>query len=303
MTPFHSRRAQIAEIENRLRRHHTAVRAMPGLSSDARVSTLALQIVASIRRFDLTRIASSRDISPRRLDPNDEMFDPDRAASALLRDGQEDEAIWLTFLATHFGRHRQHAWKRLRDIYSGLGRHAWTWAAVSSDPASFVAWLSTNWQNIGGGFGNHRKYETLDPRSNSSTANVILSFIDWIGPQGPAAKFRDLVRRGGNDPRAIFDVFFKDMKVKRFARLGKFDFLALVGRLRLAPIEPKVAYLKGATGPLTGTQQLFGSNANEHTLEQYLLELEQSLDVGQDILEDSICNWQKSPARFVRFLG
>lgn len=303
MTPFFSRRIQIADIEAQLRHHNASVRPMPGLSSDARFQTLALQIVASVRRFDLTKIVSARDISPRRLDPNDEMFDPDRAAIALHRAGRDDEAIWLTFLATHFGKHRRYAWKRLRDVYSGLGRHPWTWHAVSADPSAFVAWLAAHWQDIGGGFGNHRKYETLDPRSDSGTDKVVLSFIEWVGPQGPAAKFRDLVRLGGNDPRIIFDVFYRDMTVKRFARLGKFDFLALIGRLKLAPIEPKVAYLKKATGPLTGTRRLFGSNANEGVLENYLLELGHSLSAGQDILEDAICNWQKSPDRFVRFLG
>jgi hypothetical protein len=303
MTPFPSRRAQLADIERQLRRHHACIRPLPGLSSNDRVSTLALQVVASIRRFDLTRTASARDISPRRLDPNDEMFEPDRAATSLHRTGNDDEAIWLTFLATHFGKHRQYAWKRLRDVYSGLGRKTWTWAVVVADPAAFVGWLSANWRKIGGAFGNHRKYETLDPASRASTGNVVLSFIAWIGPQGPAAKFRTVVRQGGNDPRAIFDAFYRDMSVKRFARLGKFDFLALIGRLKLAPIEPGVAYLKGATGPLTGARLLFGSTASEATLEKYLVELEHSLGTGQDILEDSICNWQKSPDRFIRFFG
>ena len=300
---FHSRRHEIAKIDRLLRHHNASVRSLPGLSSDARFETLALQVVASVRRFDLTKFAAARPIDARRMDPNSDMFDPDRAAVALRQLGQEDEAIWLTFLATHFGKHRTTGWRRLRDVYSGLGRRIWSWEAVSSDPQAFSGWMRNNWQMVGGAFGNHRKYETLNPTSTSSTTTVVLSFVAWVGADGPAAKFRALVRQGGNDPRSIFDAFYTDMRVARFARLGKFDFLALVGRLNLAPIVPGVAYLKGATGPLSGTRLLFGSTAKEATLEVYLVELEHTLGVGQDVLEDAICNWQKSPSRFIRFLG
>ena len=38
--------------------------------------------------------------------------------------------------------------------------------------------------------------------------------------------------------------------VQRFGRLGKFDFLTMLGKLGIAPIEPGITFLKGATGPL-----------------------------------------------------
>src|SRR3954453_3508429 len=53
------------------------------------------------------------------------------------------------------------------------------------------------------------------------------------------------VREAGNDPHIIFDHFYRTMAVARFGRLGKFDFLCLVGRLGIAPIAPGVAYLSG----------------------------------------------------------
>ena len=302
MNEFYFRRAQTEEITFKLREYAQHVRPMPGLAQERSFEALALQIVASIRRFDLTILVAGRPIDPRRLDPNDTMFDPDRCAAALAARGDVDEAIWVTFLATHFGKHRRHGWQMLKDVYSGLGVQTWTWERVRSNPGSFRIWLQENWQAVRGAFGNHRKYETLDPSSEASTANVIDSFTSWVGESGPSAKFRALVLNGGNDPRDIFDVFYRDMTVRRFARLGKFDFLALVGRLKLAPIEPGLPYLRGATGPLRGAKLLFG-DADISTLEGYFLELEAALGVGQDVLEDAICNWQKSPHSFVRFLG
>ena len=38
-------------------------------------------------------------------------------------------------------------------------------------------------------------------------------------------------------------------------------------------------------------------------LDQWLVELEAHLSVGMQVLEDSLCNWQKSPDRFDRFRG
>ena len=38
----------------------------------------------------------------------------------------------------------------LREMYSGLGAGAWTWAGVSANPAEFRAWLLVNQGHIGG---------------------------------------------------------------------------------------------------------------------------------------------------------
>jgi hypothetical protein len=97
------------------------------------------------------------------------------------------------------------------------------------------------------------------------------------------------------------------MQVARFGRLGKFDFLCLLGRLGLAPIAPGRAYLRNATGPLRGVRLLFAGNPEarltEDALEDLLVELDKILQVGMQVLEDSLCNWQKSPTRFIHFKG
>jgi hypothetical protein len=38
-------------------------------------------------------------------------------------------------------------------------------------------------------------------------------------------------------------------------------------------------------------------------LEDWLLELDATLGVGMQVMEDSLCNWQKSPIRFKHFRG
>ena len=97
------------------------------------------------------------------------------------------------------------------------------------------------------------------------------------------------------------------MNVARFGRLGRFDYLCLLGRLRFAPITPSRPYLKGATGPLSGARLLFGGAFDAAitwtTLEDWILDLDAVLGVGMQVMEDSLCNWQNSPTRFIHVRG
>jgi len=303
-----SRAPLIHTLEDKLKEFSEKARPLPGIVEKAARETLAIQMVASLRRLDYTTHFLHRDISPARANPNSILFDPERAAILLHRTGDFDEAVWVTFLSTHFGKHGRYGWRRMRDVYSGLGRKTWTWQRVSSDVLTFRNWLEDNQDKIGGAFGNHRKYVSLSGLSSKGTGAAIASYVEWIGPDHSHSKrFARLVKEGGNDPEAIFDHFYNSMRVKQFGRLGKFDFLALLGRLKLAPIEPGKAYLRGATGPLAGARLLFGGKndaaLSELKLEGYIAELDQMLAIGKQAMEDSLCNWQKSPTKFVHFKG
>ena len=116
-----------------------------------------------------------------------------------------------------------------------------------------------------------------------------------------------LTQASGNSPESIFDHCYNAMAVTRFGRLGKFDYLCLLGRLGFANLIPGSAYLVGATGPLAGARLLFGGRTDAGlgatTLESRLRDLDAVLNVGMQVMEDSLCNWQKSPKHFVHFRG
>jgi hypothetical protein len=283
-------------------------RALPGVADPAARETLAMQMVASLRRLDYSDIIRRRDINPDRADPNSPSFDPERAAVYQMRAGNFDEAFWLVLLITHFGRNLTHGWQRLREVYSGLGGQTWSWARVSANPASFRAWLLARQDQIGGGFGSHRKRESIRADAPDGTATVVESYVAWVGPaHSHAALMANLTQTGGNSPESIFDHAYHSMNVTRFGRLGRFDYLSLVGRLGFAQIRPGRAYLKGATGPLDGARLLFDGATNAAVgwalLEDWILELDSVLGVGMQVMEDSLCYWQKSPIRFKHFRG
>jgi hypothetical protein len=193
-----------------------------------------------------------------------------------------------------------------RDVYSGLGTGRWTWERAAAQPDAFRNWLRADRARIGGAFGNHRKYETLDADSRSSTALVIESFVELFSPS-PSSYFAALARSTGNDPIKIFDAAYHRLTIARFGRLARFDFLALLGRMDLAPVKPGSAYLRGATGPLRGARLLVDADPKSPTsaddLDGILQRLDQTLKVGMQVMEDAVCNWQKSPRKFVHFRG
>ncbi|RDI57156.1 hypothetical protein DES45_10773 [Microvirga subterranea] len=266
-----------------------------------------MQFVASLRRERYYQLVQRKRISPDRADPNHPSFDAERAVAYHVQRDNFDEAAWLIFLMTHFARPADTGWLRLRDVYGKLGQGTWDWATVTANPGSFTAWLAANWQNVRGKFGNHRKYESLRPDASRPMSRVVEGYIRWIGLQGHASFFGNIVRHAGNDPHRIFDALYQDLPIPTFGRLAKFDYLSLIGRYGIAPITAGSAYLNGATGPAAGARLLFdgvrnGPSTNRH-LQAQLDALDIELGVGMTVMEDALCNWQKSPMTFVHYKG
>ncbi|WP_055049016.1 alpha-glutamyl/putrescinyl thymine pyrophosphorylase clade 3 protein [Devosia sp. A16] len=302
-----TRAAQKKVIVDALRIFRENRRPLPGIDDPEALDTLAQQFVASLRREDYYKLVQRNPISARRADPNSPHFDAERAVAFHIQNGDVDEAAWLVFLMTHLARPADTGWLRLRDIYGMLGRGTWTWHLVSANPQAMTSWLAANWQNIGGKFGNHRKYESLDPTANRAFHLVLESYLDWIGQGGHVPFFANVVRATGNEPGAIFDALFQGMTVLSFGRLAKFDYLALIGRYGIAPIHAGKAYFPGATGPARGARLLFDGDVDSQTgaarLQELVDELDEELGVGMQVMEDALCNWQKSPTEFVHFRG
>lgn len=304
------------QLRQGLALYEQQVRPLAGIQDAACRDTLIKQLVESLRRVRyVTRIAQ-RDVSNSRADPSSDLFDPERAAVQHYRQGNLDEAFWLIFLSVHFGKPRRSGWRLVRDIYGQLGSgNYWDWVQTSANPVAFRQWLSTNLTTLKGGdgvtrrFGNHRKYESLHPYSDRGTGSAIESYVNWVTRFGDHnLLIQNAVTQTDGTPRAMFDYLYRSMgDVVSFGRTAKFDYLTMIGKLGLAPIEPGSTYMQGATGPFTGAKLLFGNNAtanlNRTDLDAWLIQLETYLQVGMQPMEDALCNWQKSPSAFIAFRG
>ena len=300
------------QIDEGLTTFHQRTHKLPGIQPPARRGTFLAHIIESIRRIRYVAVIRGRAVSPRRADPNDKLFDPLKAAIHFQLLGELDEAFWMVFFFVHFGKHSRGGWRYARQVYGCLGdqNYRWDWASTSADPGAFREWLNAHQAQIRvpgipGGFGNHRKYQSLDAYSNAGTGAAFAAYVQWVGPPRTHQELMNQVFQAANgDPRGAFRKLYRGMsQVASFGRTARFDYLSMVGNLRLAAIEPDSTYMQSATGPLSGARLLFGVQYNAAQLDQWLIELEAQLGVGMQVLEDALCNWQKSPNHFTPFRG
>jgi len=308
--------AEAGRIDAALKLFHKNIHPLPGIRSLTHRTVFLEQVIESIHRVRYVARVLERDICVDRANPASNLFDPIKAAALYARDGQHDEACWMVFLSVQFGKSLQSGWRYPRDVYGALGGDGhWNWARVSGNSAGFRSWLRAN-QNtlktdgIVRRFGNHRKYESIDDQKPRGTGAAVQSYVNWVNPlRTHADLFRDALAVAGGEARGAFARLYYSMKaVVSFGRTAKFDYLTMIGKLRLAPIEPGSIFTNGATGPLRGARLLlFGSTtggaAKPKEIDALLVRLEEQLGVGMQVLEDSLCNWQKSPAEFRRFRG
>ncbi|MHB8482187.1 MAG: alpha-glutamyl/putrescinyl thymine pyrophosphorylase clade 3 protein [Nitrospiria bacterium] len=303
------------QLDLQLRRFNRSKYPLPGILATSSRQAFIEQLVESIRRIRYISVIKKHGISVGRADPSSQLFDPLKAAILCQHQGQIDEAFWLVFLFVYFGKNRGTGWRLARDIYGALGStNHWNWSRTSADPEGFRRWLAENQVTLKGGdgilrkFGNHRKYETLKTTSTRGTGSAVESYVKWVcPPRTHQMLVNEAKKQVGRDPRKIFSYLYDSMNiVVSFGRTAKFDYLTTVGKLDLAPIEPGSTFMEGATGPLKGARLLFGKSVTSaKDLDEQLVHLEAHLKLyfGMQVLEDALCNWQKSPKKFKPFRG
>lgn len=285
-----------------------------GIQTLERRRCWAQQIISSLRRISYTDTLLLRKVDPSRCVPYSGIFEPIRGALHLHRNGQLDEAIWLTFVLTHFGKHAEDEWKLAENVYGSFGKGPiWTFAEYSNNAKEFENMLVEHHDmlaqpNLSGRFSNHRKFESKKPEAIATTFRT---FHEW---QTEFGGFRERIvtthGQVGQEAHATFDALYRSMgNISRFGkgRLGRFDFLTMLGKLQFAPIVPGSVYLDKASGPLDGARLLIFDD-RRHSITGRALEhridiLDDILQVGKQVIEDSLCNWQKSPEVYVYFRG
>ncbi len=281
-----------------------------GLTSPIRKSVLIAQLIDSIRRIEYLRLTSARARSASLYTPYSGSFQPFGGSAALHKAGRADDAYWLVYLATHFGKHKTDGWNLTEDFYGRFGQGGvWDWAAASQNPQAIEHWLADIYPHLTSAgrsrrFGNHRKFETLKPGAKG-TGHAVATYIEWILTYGSHQALISHVQGCvGQNPKDVFAYLYKELdKVAKLGRLGKFDLLCNLSNLLIAPILPDIAYIAGSTGPVAGARLLFGNTKTLKQLESACAELAEHLDVSPQVIEDALCNWQKKPEKYVYFRG
>lgn len=296
-------------LDSRLLAYSSGKQALKGIQDSQARAVLVQQLVDSVHRVRFPAVIATKRISDleTRACSTNALFDPLMAAIYHERQGDIDEACWLVFLFVHFGKSAKTGYLLTREVYDRLGgQGVWDWKSASQDPVGFGDWITTNapvLKRHGGGFGQHRPYEKME-----ASSKTVASYASWVTRHGNHVQlFSSVTSPAKGDRKSSFDLLYRSMDVTRFGRLAKFDYLAMLGKVGLANIEPDRAYLQGSTGPLRGARLLLHGSTTASTgaqsLETVLADLDVKLAVGMQVLEDALCNWQKSPTAFKRFRG
>lgn len=286
---------------------------LPGITGLIERDVLIEQIIDSEQRVVYTDRLLGLDLDPKAADPRDIGFHPLKAAILHHRAGDFDEAVWLVYLYVHFGMHKVAGWWYLRQMYGAVGSGPakwWTWAETSSDPTGFRFWLDEHqddFHDIEGrhGFGNHRKYVSLNAWGEQGTGASVESYVEWVLSAGGdhAQRFQSLQK---STPGETFEAVYRSLNaVRQFGRTAKFDYLTMLGRLGLVQLRAPHVHMTGASGPLTGSKLLlYGdklADVRRKDVQEHIGHLCDEIGVPPDVLEDAICNWQKKPDKYVRF--
>jgi len=266
--------------------------------------------VDSIKRVKYLQLIAERESTIDVINPINEGFNPMLAATYHRQNGNLDEAFWLVFLATHFGKDGIFGWGYVRNVYSKLNSGSlWSWTEVCDNVEGFRVWLYENIEIIRpmGKFSNHRKFQSLDAFSDKGTGATVETYVKWIGDEHSHQVFlTKAIDEVGENPRKLFRHLYNSMtSVVGFGRLGKFDYLTNIGKLGLAPIIPDSTYMAGASGPKRGAILLFGQNMSNREFDKRFASLESHLELnfGMQVLEDAVCNWQKDINNYTHFKG
>lgn len=290
----------LAVIDNFEKTHHP----IPGLQSAVRKDAFVRQLIDSIRDIEVCGIISRTSYHESFTDPQQMNFNPLKGAKYYFDAGNLDEAIWLVFLAIYFGKARPGKWNFLKAFYGGINSNfVWDWRTITTKKTEFDNWIGQEINVIKrqGKFGNHRKRESLN-----NIVKSIETYFNWVGPSLSHQDLLDhAIRKKGKNPHDLFAFFYDTLSsVYRFGRMAKIDFLCMLGKLGIVLIEPGRPFINESTGPLAGARLIFGIH-DKNDLESVSTDFANELGCpfSMQIVEDAICNWQKSPTSYIRFTG
>jgi hypothetical protein len=214
--------------------------------------------------------------------------------------GSLDDAVWYSFLATHFGEYLLCDGEAINSAFQLLcafgefgWKPYWTWRRFHSNPVAFKEWLSKNAGKLASlEYGNHRKFESKQP---SGIWEVVESFLMMADDHGGPAKLIELDPPEGDKHKAFRKLFERFKELRRFNVLGAFDFVVLLNDMKLVCAEPDCCYLTGRKrdrGPLGGAIKLWGDLPTAK-LERLAAQLAKKLGISPVVLESALCDWNK----------
>lgn len=209
--------------------------------------------------------------------------------------------LWFLYLATYFGKSKTSKWELSKRAIFRNAEEIILVEEILEERNSYFNGLEKMDFFANCNFSNHRKYTKkalLGKNGFINSANYFLNNIYQF-----------------NFPEITdFDYTYnRALKIPLFGRMAAFDYICSLCKCNLNVNEPTSMYLKYSTGPRAGFRYLLNLCGSEissiedvvqfgNELQEWFQENTEIFLVAQ-VLEDAICNWQKSPITKSRYFG
>ncbi len=264
------------------------------------VNCLSYQMVDSIRRvtifrtyFDRARQAEKKNLSY--LHTSNPFTLAQRSSLTM------ETRVWYIYVATYFGKSNTSKWKLFNKATFKDDHSLITLEDILENREDYFSYLrGLNFFN-NGKYSNHRKYtkKSLDGgKGVFSSFYFLIENLDLFTP-AKATPFEEVYRNA--------------LKIPNFGRMAAFDFTCNLCKCGLYVNEPESMYQSHSTGPLSALNDMLILSGVKNVTKNLQISLGDELlswfKTNSDIymlaqvLEDSICNWQKSPNEHIRFFG
>lgn len=268
--------------------------------SEEVIDCLSYQMIDSIGRVNIFRVYLER--ARKAESENLSYFHTSNPFTLAQRSSLTLETrVWHSYVATYFGKSNSSKWNLFNKATFRDDNSLITLEYISENREEYFDYLRSLNFFENGNFSNHRKYTK---KSLDGEKGVLYSF-DFVLDNLPLYTPDEIVP---------FDEIYRNaLSIPNFGRMAAFDFTCNLCKCGLNVEEPESMYQSYSTGPLEALNDfliLSGVDNAPKSLQisigdELLRWFETNSDIYMlaQVLEDTICNWQKSPNSHTRYFG
>lgn len=271
-----------------------------GTFNDDVINVLSLQTIDSIRRISIYKTyrkkAEQAEAQNLPYSHTSNPFTLSQRDSLSL-----NSKAWYIYLATYFGKSDTSNWKLFNNAVFREDGTLIDLESILENREEYFDYLRSFDFFKETKYSNHRKYIAKSLDGDRGVLRSMDYFLDNINDFACS------------DPTDFHLVYKKSHKIPNFARMGAFDFTSSLCKCNLNIKDPESMYLEGSTGPLKALKDMLklsglnkSSKAEQISFGNELLNwfMENSdIEIAAQVIEDAICNWQKSPNHYERYFG
>ncbi len=268
--------------------------------SEEIINVLSLQTIDSIRRITIydTYAIKARQAEGSSLS----YFHTSNPFILSQRDSLPlNSRVWYIYLATYFGKSNKSKWKLFNNAAFRKDKTLIELDHILNNRQNYYEYLRSLDFFAESNFSNHRKYTKKALDGEGGVLNSMEYFLDNMDHFTHANSVE-------------FDFIYKRaLLIPNFGRMAAFDFTASLSKCNLNVDAPVSMYHQSSTGPLRALKHILILSGAESTNRKAQVELGDKLlqwfinnsDIPMiaQVIEDAICNWQKSPTRHVKYFG